>query len=1166
MLNPEQFSLNDKYIKKEGTILLSGIQALVRLPVDQHEADLKAGLKTATFISGYRGSPLGGLDIVLKQNEKWLQENDVKFMPGVNEDLGATAVFGSQIANLLPQPKFDGVLGMWYGKAPGVDRSGDIFKHANTAGTGKYGGVLAIAGDDPISKSSTLPSHSEVAFYDAMMPVLYPGNIQEILTYGRLGFELSRYSGLWVGFKIVTDLADGFGTANITPIENVVKPYFEYNGKPWEPTQNPTLLPIFALQLEKELVEGRLKAATLFASTNNLNEITVSSDHDSIGIIAAGKTYYDVKESLYLLGLSDERLKELGIRLLKLGMIYPLEPTILNEFSFNLEEIIIIEEKRGFIEMQIRSSLYNNTEKPLIVGKENEDGTPLFPKNGELVVKDILPRLIKRLERFLPADTMELFDKREKNTFLMLPTNQTSQQIVQRTPYFCSGCPHNTSTVVPEGSLSGGGIGCHGLVLAMNRQTIGLLHMGGEGIPWVGAAPFSSTNHMFQNLGDGTLFHSGTLAIRQAIASKQNITYKILYNSVVAMTGGQPADGELSVPDLTRLLEAEGVSKIIVCADDPKKYPRRSKWAKGVNVWHRDKIDKAQEILRDMPGTTILIYDQPCAADMRRKRSRNLAPTPPRQIFINESVCEGCGDCGVKSNCLSVFPVETEFGRKTQIHQSSCNRDYTCLKGDCPAFVSVEVKNGNKSFVKKVNSDILDLPVPKPEQKVPDNTSIFMVGIGGTGVVTVSQIVATAAVLDGKYTTSLDQTGLSQKGGPVSSHIKILSSNVDVSNKTAYGGADAFLAFDILNAVTDANLLYTDPTKTIAIASLSKIPTGSMVSNTQVLYPNEKLLFDRLQMNTRAQDNTTLDAVSLAENLFGSHMPANMIVLGAAYQAGAIPLSLDSIFHAIELNGVAVEANKQAFTVGRLSVDDANDWLKTVSTHRIGKIDNEIPIILNDEFESYLIKYKEIEELHESLRLRISELIQYQNDKYALEYLEFFEKVYQKDLEVQKTNFELSITVAKYLFKLMAYKDEYEVARLYLRNNFYDELERQFGKDFKMNYHLHPPIFRSLGLNRKMKFGKWFNVAYKLLYKMRGLRGSMFDIFGFAKIRRTERKLIKEYKDIIEDLLTKLDNENYETIVQIASLPDLIRGYEHVKESHLETYYQKLHEYKTKIS
>ncbi|MBC7871543.1 MAG: indolepyruvate ferredoxin oxidoreductase family protein, partial [Chitinophagaceae bacterium] len=700
------FTLEDKYTKEEGWILLSGIQAIVRLPLDQHRADKKRGLNTATLVSGYRGSPLGGLDITIQQSDRIMQENQVHLLPAINEELGATAIFGSQIANMLPNPKYDGVLGMWYGKAPGVDRSGDIFKHANFAGVGRNGGVLALAGDDPISKSSTLPSHSEVALYDALFPILYPGSTQDILDLGRLGFELSRFSGLWVGFKIVTNVADEFSTAQISPDRVIIEtPEFSYNGKPWHHNQSTRLLTPYSLAMEREIHDGRLEAAKLFAAANGINCITVPTPNAWLGIVTAGKTYYDVRQALHELGLDEEQLRHYGIRLLKIGMLFPMETQIIHEFAQGLDEILVIEEKRAFMELFIRDILYHRSERPNIVGKRDEYENMLISPHGELDVDKIAQIVAKRISQRITLDSIQARIQQ-----IQAPTDILTVPLLSRSPFFCSGCPHNSSTVLPEGSLAGAGIGCHTMTLLSGSETtIGLTQMGGEGVQWVGASQFSNVNHMFQNLGDGTLFHSGSLAIRQSIAAKVNITYKILYNSAVAMTGGQDADGAMPVPELTLALKAEGVGKIIVTSDEPDKYAEGTKWADGVEIWHRDRLDEAQRVLREIPGVTVLIHDQECAAELRRKRKRGLAPEPETRVFINEAVCEGCGDCGVKSNCLSVFPVETEFGRKTQIHQSSCNKDYSCLKGDCPAFITVIP--GEKAVQREYDINT-DLPEP----------------------------------------------------------------------------------------------------------------------------------------------------------------------------------------------------------------------------------------------------------------------------------------------------------------------------------------------------------------------------------------------------------------------------------------------------------------------
>src|SRR5262249_53718677 len=782
--------LDAKYTRERGRIYLSGIQALVRVPLDQHRADRRRGLNTATFISGYRGSPLGGLDQTLERNARLLPEHDVVFSSGLNEDLAATAVFGSQMVGLFPRPKYDGVLGMWYGKAPGVDRSGDAFKHANYAGVGKNGGVLALAGDDPISKSSTLPSHSEVALYDALMPTLFPGNVQEVLDLGLHGFMLSRTSGLWVAMKIVTNVADEAATAEVDPDRvRPVIPTVELDGKPFEHAINVNLIPPYGLEMERTLHFARLELARRYARENGLDRITVPTPRAWLGILTAGKTYYDVRQALSELGLDDAALARYGIRILKMGMLWPMESRIVREFAQGLEEILVVEEKRAFLEAFAKDILYGAPDRPRIVGKVDEEDRPPLAVTGELDADSIARAIARRVGRKARIESVEA-----RIQHLDELKRRPKPLTLARTAFFCSGCPHNRSTVVPEGSVAAAGIGCHGMAMGMNRGIIGVTHMGGEGAPWVGIAPFTETPHLFQNIGDGTLFHSGSLALNYAIASGVNITYKILYNSAVAMTGGQDAAGAIGVPDLTRRLEADGVKRIIVTTDNPDKY-RGVPLARNAEVWHRDRLIEAQSALAAVAGVSVLLHDQQCAAEKRRLRKRGRQVEPPQRVFINERVCEGCGDCGRKSNCLSVQPVETEFGRKTQIHQSSCNKDYSCLLGDCPSFITVEPIGPPKKKERRLTP--LDAELPEPALRVPrDGFAVHMMGIGGTGVVTVNQILGTAALLDGRHVRGLDQTGLSQKGGPVVSDLKIDSVPIDGANKVSSGGSDLYLGFD----------------------------------------------------------------------------------------------------------------------------------------------------------------------------------------------------------------------------------------------------------------------------------------------------------------------------------------------------------------------------------
>ena len=1131
------FTLDAKYRQEEGVIFLSGIQALVRLPLDQHRADTRGGLRTATLISGYRGSPLGGYDTLLERNTVLLREHDVVFVSGVNEDLGATAIFGSQQANMYPKPKYDGVLGIWYGKAPGVDRTGDIFKHAQFMGVGRHGGVLALAGDDPTCKSSTLPSSSEVALYDAYMPVLFPGNVQEILDLGLHGFALSRFSGLWVGFKIVTNVADEIGTAEVAPGRVApVRPDLVIDGRPWQHTQNPRLLWPDSLALEREIFYGRHEAARAYGAANRLNRITVPTPGAWLGIAAPGKTYYDVREALLEMGLDDAALARYGVRLLKINMLFPMDRGVLDEFVEGIEELLVIEEKRPFVELFTRDALYNRAVRPLIVGKTDERGRPLVPADGELDADRVALVIARRLERKiqLPSVTARVA--------LLEAIHQRPAPItLARGAYFCSGCPHNTSTLVPEGSIAGGGIGCHGMSLAMNRNTFGITHMGGEGAQWVGTAPFVEMPHIFQHLGDGTFFHSGSLAIRQAVAAGTNVTYKILYNSAVAMTGGQDAAGARPVDAMTRWLEAEGIKRTIVVTDEPDKYGADVRWAPGVEVWHRDRLDEAQRVLRDIPGVTALVYDQRCAAEKRRLRKRGKLADPALRVYINEAVCEGCGDCGAKSNCLSVHPVDTEFGRKTQIHQSSCNKDYSCLKGDCPSFLTVVPRGEPKKKERRVYT--VERALPEPALRVPAEASLYLMGIGGTGVVTLNQILGTAALLEGKHVRGLDQTGLSQKGGPVVSHLKIGGDAREASNKVAAGEADAYIGFDILVATQPTSLDHARPDRTLAIVSTSQVPTGAMVASTDVHFPDPAGLQASINRCTRKDENVYLDALGLAETLFDDHMAANLIVLGAAYQAGAVPIAAAAIEEAIVLNGVSVAMNTHAFRVGRLLVADP-EWAKSLKPRRVGA-DETAARELSPELEAMLAPLAG--ETRRLASIRVRELSEYQDEAYARQYLDFVKHVWAAEQARVPGRTKVSEAVARHLFKLMAYKDEYEVARLHLRSGLAAALAAEYPGGVRIQYNLHPPILRALGWQKKIRLGQWFDGVFRMLARLKGLRGTALDPFGYAHVRRVERELIGEYRTLIEKALIELAPESYERIVTLAGLPDLIRGYEDVK-------------------
>jgi indolepyruvate ferredoxin oxidoreductase len=1019
-----------------------------------------------------------------------------------------------------------------------VDRSGDIFKHANFAGVGRQGGVLALAGDDPQAKSSTLPTHSEVAFYDALMPVLFPGTVQEILDLGRLGFELSRYSGLWVAFKIVTDVADAIGTAEVSPERIALRdPGFVYEGHPWQRRDPQLTLPPMTLEIEREIHYGRLEAAKAFAAANGLNRITVPTPDAWLGIVAAGKAYYDLRQGLADLGLDDAALRRYGIRLLEVGMLFPLEAGIVREFARGLEELLVVEEKRGFLELLVKDALYGAADRPRVVGKRDEAGAVLVPADGELD-GDAVARIVgPRLARRVPAESL-----RGRLALLESVRERPIAATVGRQPYFCSGCPHNRSTVVPEGSAAAAGIGCHGLALTMGRQVFGITQMGGEGVQWVGLAPFTGTPHLFQQLGDGTLFHSGSLAIRQAVAARTSVTFKILYNSAVAMTGGQDAAGAVPVPDLTRELEAEGVRKIFVLTDEPDKYGREPRFAAGVEVWHRDRLDEAQRILRETPGVTALVYDQRCAAEKRRLRKRGKLPDPALRVVVNEAVCEGCGDCGVKSNCLSVQPVETEFGRKTRIHQSSCNKDYSCLLGDCPSFLTVVPGGGERRPARRRYR--VDRPLPEPVLRVRPDAGLFLTGIGGTGVVTVNQILGTAALLDGKAVSGLDQTGLSQKGGPVVSHLRILDRPADVAGKVGAGEADAYLGFDLLVATAPGNLARARPDRTIAVVSTSRVPTGAMVASPDVAFPDAGDLRTAIDRLTRKDESVYLDALGLAEALFGDHMAANMLVLGAAFQAGAIPLSTASIEQAIALNGVSVEMNTEAFRAGRLLVADPQ-WVATVEGRRAGAV-QRAPA-LSDEARRLVDSTGASGELRRLLEVRVPELIAYQDARHAADYVSFVRHVAEAERVAVPGETRLGEAVARYLFKLMAYKDEYEVARLHLQPEVQASLAEEFGGAARVRYQLHPPILRALGWKRKLSLGRWVEPLFRLLVAARGLRGTAFDPFGYAEVRRVERALVGEYRALVERTLADLSPAIHDRAVAVARLPDLVRGYEGIK-------------------
>ncbi|MFC4585389.1 indolepyruvate ferredoxin oxidoreductase family protein [Sphaerisporangium corydalis] len=1137
------FRLEDRYGREEGRVHLTGIQALVRLPLDQRRRDRRAGLDTAGFISGYQGSPLGGYDLELGRNRALLDEYGVVHRPGLNEELAATSVGGTQLAATLPGFRHDGVFGIWYGKAPGLDRATDAIRHANLAGTHARGGVLALVGDDPVSKSSTVASASEAALADLLLPILYPADPADILGLGLHGFALSRHSGLWTAMKIVTNVADGSATVDLpSDWPNPVLPEVDYDGRPYRHVPTGRMLTPVPLELERSAHYARLEIARAYGHENRLNRVVTGRPGDTIGLVAAGKTWLDLRQALAILGLGDDELARRGIRLLRLGMPWPLDGRTVREFADGLREIVVVEEKRPFIEQQVKELLYAMPDRPAVLGKTGEDGRTLFAAGGELDPDLIARRLARRLGAEPPP-------RARREVIPLMP----------RTPYFCSGCPHNRSTKVPEGSLVGAGIGCHTMVVFMDEsqagEVSGLTQMGGEGAQWIGMAPFLDRDHFVQNIGDGTFLHSGSLAVRAAVAAGSRITFKLLYNSAVAMTGGQRAVGGMPVPEITRLLAAEGVRKIIVTTEDTARY-RGVRLAPGAEVWHRDLLLQAQETLAAVDGVTVLVHDQECAAEKRRKRRRGQAETPATRVVVNERVCEGCGDCGAKSNCLSVQPVDTEFGRKTRIHQASCNVDYSCLDGDCPSFLTVTPKPGAQAARAPEPERGWEAgEPPEPETRVPSDVFTMRVtGVGGTGVVTLAQIIAVAATLDGKHVRSLDQTGLAQKGGAVVSDVTISEEPAERSNKIVEGGCDLYLGADLLVAADPANLAVASARRTIAVLSTAEVPTGRMVADPGLAFPEAGPVVRRVVAASRQEHSVVLDAHALAGRLLGDDQYVNLLLLGAAYQAGALPVSAASLERAIGLNGVAVAANVRAFRLGRHvvhtpgGVDPAPAPAAPAAVARPGAEAGEL---------IDLVKAEAGSELERLLAVRVPELVAYQDARYAARYAGVVARVRQAEAAVTDET-ALTEAVARNLHKLMAYKDEYEVARLCLDPAAGADIEERFGPGAKVRWRLHPPLLRSLGLRRKISLGPWFRPVFRLLYAMRRLRGTPVDPFGRAHVRRVERELVEEYAAAVEACAAGLTTGSYERAVELAGLPDLVRGYEQVKLASVARYRERL--------
>ncbi len=1129
-------TLDDKYVVETGRVYLTGTQALVRLPMMQRQRDLAAGLNTGGYISGYRGSPLGGFDQALWQAKKFIKKSHIEFQPGLNEDLAATALWGTQQIHLYDGAKFDGVFGIWYGKGPGVDRSGDVFKHANYAGTSKHGGVLALAGDDHMAKSSTTAHQSEPALIAANMPIIHPASVQEYLDYGLHGFAMSRYSGLWVAFKVLSETVDSSASVYVDPHRVEIHTPTDFTIPPegvhirW---------PDEWLGQERRVLTLKLPAARAYWRANKLDKVMLGRPDARFGIVTVGKSYMDVRQALDELAIDDKEAERLGLAVYKVGMVWPLETEGAVAFASGKREILVIEEKAPIIEQQLKDVLFNAPadRRPVVVGKTDERGQKLFKSDGELSPFDIASTIVARLG-------LDSFSAATKQRFETL-RRRSSRQVrndsgMARVPYFCSGCPHNTSTKVPEGSMAMAGIGCHTLAIGMERNTKTFTHMGAEGAPWVGASHFVDVPHVFQNLGDGTYFHSGYLAIRQAIAAGTTITYKILYNDAVAMTGGQPHDGNVHPWTISQQVHAEGVRRIALVSDDPHKYPVGTEWAPGVTFHHRDQLDEVQRELREIKGVSVLIYDQTCAAEKRRRRKRGTYPDPAKRVFINQAVCEGCGDCSVASNCLSVTPVETEFGSKREIDQSSCNKDFSCLNGFCPSFVTVEgggVRKGKAAG--KSSSAPAEMPLP-PLVIIPSVADrpygVLITGIGGTGVVTIGAIMGMAAHIEGKGATVLDQLGMAQKGGGVISHVRIGATPEALhAVRLATGGADVLLGCDlVVSAGTDA-LAKLEPGRTHAIINTHQTITGEFTRHPDLAFPTSTLKLS-IEAAAGADACDFLEATNLATGLMGDSIATNLFMLGYAWQKGLIPIGLQALERAIELNGTAVPMNLGAFRWGRRAAHDLPAVTKLLAPA-----------------ENVVAFTRLSRTLDEIVTSRVKHLTGYQDAALARRYTTLVERV--KAVEAKTGETGLAEAVARNYAKLLSYKDEYEVARLYAETAFAASVDQKFEGDYKLKFHLAPPLFSSrdpqTGHLVKKEFGPWMLPVFKLLAKLKGLRNTAFDPFGYTAERKLERALIGQYESLVDELLGGLTPANHALAVKLASIPDDIRGYGHVKDAHL---------------
>ena len=1124
-------TLDDKYTLEQGRIFLTGVQALVRLPLMQQLRDARAGLHTAGYITGYRGSPLGTYDGELAKAKRFLDAARITFVPGINEDLAATAVWGSQQAEIGGEGRHDGVFAIWYGKGPGVDRSGDAFRHGNLAGSSRHGGVLVLTGDDHTCESSTTCHQSEFALLDAGMPILSPAGVQEVIDYGLYGWALSRYSGCWVGLKCVKDVADATASIDVDAQRVAIRMPDDFA---LPPGRLNIRQPDTPQDQEARLHRYKLDAVRAFVRANALDRVVFGGSGAKIGIVTHGKSYLDVLQAIDELGLTENGLAEMGVALYKVACTWPLEPEGLRGFAQGLERLIVVEEKRSLVETQIKEILYGSAHAPVVIGKRDETGDTLFQEEMALDSVQIAIALGERIAHLPQAQHVAA----QVDALRALRARSFGDEPMVRSFYFCSGCPHNSSTVLPQGSKGYAGIGCSWMAQTMERNTLGYTQMGAEGMGWVGEAPFSRRQHMFQNMGDGTYFHSGLLAIRAAVAARTNITFKILYNDAVAMTGGQRHDGQLNPALITRQVHAEGAARIVVVTDEPGKYPAAVGWAPGVEVYPRDALQAVQAQLREIAGVTVLVYDQTCAAEKRRRRKRGQFADPPKRLVINDLVCEGCGDCGVKSNCVSLVPLETEFGRKREIDQSACNKDYSCNNGFCPSFVTVHGGTPRKGGL---GGDVAVFPaLPEPRLPALDSGafSVLVAGVGGTGVVTIGAVLGMAAHLEGKGCGMLDMAGLAQKGGSVWSHLRFGATPAAIKSvRIAAGGADVVLGCDIVVAASRKTLATVRAGRARMLINTHEAMNGEFTRNPDLAFPGQAL---RASLTEAAGEDGVefVDATQFANAIFGDSIAGNMFMLGYAYQRGMIPVGADAIRAAIELNGAAVTMNVDAFTWGRRVAAEPHAVNHVLAQGRAQRDSLRLSATLD-----------------ETIARRVAFLTDYQNPAYAAHYRALVERVRCWERSIPHGQEAVALAVARNYFKLLAYKDEYEVARLHSAPAFLASLGQQFDGDFRLAFNLAPPLFSRkdpvTGEPRKREFGAWIVPAFRLLAKLKWLRGTPFDPFGYTAERGNERRLIRKYEETVELVLKHGSQRNYALALRALCIAEKIRGYGHVKERNL---------------